>query len=509
MQLICISRGSYTAGKELAERLAEKLGYRCMSREELLDEAASRGIAVGKLEMAMIKTQPLTERMAIERDHYQALATSILCETALKENLIYHGRTGHLLLPGMSHILRVRVVSDMEYRIKAVMQRLNLPREKARNYIEKVEDDRRRWVRYFYNVDWDVSSLYDVTVNLQYMNIDNASTALCAMAQLPDFQETPASRKAMEDLLLASRTRLAIAEDERTWEAQVKVSAQNGVVSVTHLPHQAKIGQRIPEVLGDVDGIRELVCTMARTNILWIQERFSPGSTSFRQMIEIASKWGAAIELIRMIPVEEDEFVETQAEEFATVDGSAPGVHLGPKRYEGGIVDDTEGEMIEEDEGVRNTREELIRLGLAGGCRTVQGTPRRLLSVIDRSVRYSLIVIGDVFLAKGRSVQTRLTRELGSFLGDQLKVPTVMSDELETQFLFGRKQLAQLVVFLLSALILYTLVFTNQEAILRFLYTEETTLKILRVAAVFAFIPIIAYVYGSAARLILKMLKIE
>ncbi|MFH1742760.1 MAG: cytidylate kinase-like family protein, partial [bacterium] len=132
MQLICISRGSYSGGKEFAERLAKKLGWSCLSREELLDEAAGRGIAVGKLEMAMIKPRPLTERMALERDHYQAFVTSVLCERTLKENLVYHGRTAHLLLPSVGHILRIRVVSDMEYRIEAVMQRLNLSREKAK-----------------------------------------------------------------------------------------------------------------------------------------------------------------------------------------------------------------------------------------------------------------------------------------------------------------------------------------------------------------------------------------
>ena len=87
------------------------------------------------------------------------------------------------------------------------MQRLNLPREKAKAYVESVEEDRRRWVRSFYNVDWEASLLYDVVVNLERMNVDNASTSLCAVAQLPDFQATPASNRAMEDLLLASRAR--------------------------------------------------------------------------------------------------------------------------------------------------------------------------------------------------------------------------------------------------------------------------------------------------------------
>ncbi|MBW2573755.1 MAG: cytidylate kinase family protein, partial [Deltaproteobacteria bacterium] len=36
MGVITISRGSYSKGKEIAEKLAEKLDYDCISREILL-----------------------------------------------------------------------------------------------------------------------------------------------------------------------------------------------------------------------------------------------------------------------------------------------------------------------------------------------------------------------------------------------------------------------------------------------------------------------------------------
>jgi len=36
MQIICVSRGTRSGGKALAERLAINLGYDCLSREDLL-----------------------------------------------------------------------------------------------------------------------------------------------------------------------------------------------------------------------------------------------------------------------------------------------------------------------------------------------------------------------------------------------------------------------------------------------------------------------------------------
>ena len=107
MQIIAISRGTFTGGKALAERMAAKLDCRCLSREELIEQATREGIPVGKLEEAMLKPHVFSERLALEREHYHAFSTMFLCEQATEGRLVYHGRTGHLLLPSVSHVLSV------------------------------------------------------------------------------------------------------------------------------------------------------------------------------------------------------------------------------------------------------------------------------------------------------------------------------------------------------------------------------------------------------------------
>ena len=124
MQIVCVSRGSLSRGKELAEALAGRLGYQVLSREDLIEAAIAEGIQVGKLETSMMKPRAFTERLARERDHYLAFSTAYLCERLMEGPLVYHGRTGHLLLRSVGHVLRVRVVADEEYRIRSTMQHL-------------------------------------------------------------------------------------------------------------------------------------------------------------------------------------------------------------------------------------------------------------------------------------------------------------------------------------------------------------------------------------------------
>ena len=157
MQIITVSRGSQSYGEEFARKLAAKLGYLCVSREEILEEATRQKIPIGKIETAIIKTHISSEELAIELEHYKALATSILCEKALHQNIVYHGRTGHLLLSGIDHILKIRVIAEMESRIEVVMKKFSLPRNKAKQYIDQLDQDRKKWIKQFYNVDWDVS----------------------------------------------------------------------------------------------------------------------------------------------------------------------------------------------------------------------------------------------------------------------------------------------------------------------------------------------------------------
>ena len=69
MQIICVSKGTFSGGKELAQSLSEKMGYACLCREHLVEAATEEGIHVGKLEMAMSQGRGFNRRLALERDH--------------------------------------------------------------------------------------------------------------------------------------------------------------------------------------------------------------------------------------------------------------------------------------------------------------------------------------------------------------------------------------------------------------------------------------------------------
>ncbi|MDY6861896.1 MAG: cytidylate kinase-like family protein [Thermodesulfobacteriota bacterium] len=520
MQIICISKGTMSGGKQLAERLAEKMGFACLSREELINAATEQGIRVGKLEMAMVKPGIFNEKLSLERDHYLAFSTLYLCQKAMKGGLVYHGRTGHLLFQGVRHILRVRVLADEEYRITEAMQRLQLDRKKAQKYIKEVDEDRRRWVHTMYGISWDDAASYDVVINLAQMNVENAASALVNFAQLPDFKIPPAAKKTLEDLLLGARVRVIIARDDKTRNARVKVRSDNGRVTVTCLPQDVTLTETILEVIQkQLPDLKDIRTTIAMTNVLWVQEKFQPHTEVYNQIVDIATKWNAAVELVRLAP-EEENFHEQQYVEREPVKQTLNGDF---NEYNGGIEEDTI-EPENDNGGLRITLDELSRVGKSGGGRVVFGGQRELVNSLDRNISYTLVVIGDVFLSKGHATKLREARDLRSYLSDAIRAPVVTSDELGSQYLFGKKDMVRMGVYLTLTVLFYILVFTNQQPILAFLahsgwYAEAVKDSFLSVYSwlpklvvsivVFAFVPVVAYCYGKVTSALLKLIKME
>lgn len=519
MQIICVSRGTRSTGREFATSLADKMGYLCVSREDLVEAAIGEGIQVGKLEMAMVRGHGFTQRLALERDHYLAFCRAFLCEKALEQSVVYGGRTGHLLLPGVRNILRIRVVADLEHRIARAESQLGVGREKAAQYVRDVDEDRARWVRSMYGVAVDESVNYDLTINLQQVGVENAASALVATAQLPDFRMTPASVRALEDLHLGARTRIALARDRNTCNAAVKVIADRGVVTVAYLPQDSEVAPFIQPVLADVRGIDDLRITMASATLLWIQEEFQPHSEIYEKVLEIATKWNAAVELVRLAPEEarpQELSQDPQAPEMASLG-------VGPDSHNGGIEDDgAESEL--DDGGVTSTLDELATAGRAGGGRSVFGNQQRLVESLDRSFPYTLVVVGDTFLSKSHAARIRAVRDLRSFLNERIRAPVVTVEELGQQYLFGRRDAIWTVAFLAFTAALFFLVFTNQEVVLAFMANTGWYAEAVRGTAIgriawvpkaivsltlVLFIPLVAFSYGRVAGAFMKLIKME
>ena len=258
MSIIAISRGTFSGGEALAQGVAERLGYRCVSREVILEAAWAYGVPAEELLTAMERRPPLWERLVGRRSAYLTFVRAALCEHARGGNLVYHGYLGHLLLPGIAHVLRVRAIADMEYRIRAAMQQQQLGREEAMGYIEKVDKQRRQWTQFLYNVEWDDPHLYDIVLNLSQIRLATACEVVIQLMKRAEFQPTVASVKAMQNLVLTSRVAATLARDPRTAGANLEVVADGDVVTIIGTTQSPTVIEAVPKIVRQADGAREI-----------------------------------------------------------------------------------------------------------------------------------------------------------------------------------------------------------------------------------------------------------
>jgi cytidylate kinase len=209
MAIITISRGSYYRGKEVAEKLAQKLGYQCISREILLEASEEFNIPEIKLIRAIEDAPSILERFTRQKEKYVAFIRAALLKHVQKDNVVYHGLFGHFFLQDIPHVLKVRIVGDLEARVADEVKREGISADKAREIITRDDEERRKWALYLYGADaWD-ATLYDLVIHLKNISVDDAVSLISHVLELPGFQTTPQSQEAIDSLVEAARMEMA------------------------------------------------------------------------------------------------------------------------------------------------------------------------------------------------------------------------------------------------------------------------------------------------------------
>jgi cytidylate kinase len=259
MSIITISRGSFSGGKAVAEKLGERLFRPVLSREQvLLQTAKDYGISEQELISSLNQPPPFWQQVLGKRLVYVKCVTAVLLEHARQGNLIYHGNVGHLLLAGIPQVLRVRVIVDLERRIRAAMDQAKLDREQAIAHIQRVDKERSKWAQVLYGVNWDDPGQYDLIVNLERVSVASAGETIARMAESEDFKPTDVDRKRLEDLSLSCRVWAVMARNPLTRSASLEVTADGGDVVVTGNVGSSKAIEAVNQAARQVDGVKTL-----------------------------------------------------------------------------------------------------------------------------------------------------------------------------------------------------------------------------------------------------------
>ena len=165
-----------------------------------------------RLVLAIHDAPSILDRLPRSQQAFISYIRFALIQNVKSDNVVYHGLAGQLLLKGIPHILKVRVIADLEDRVRAEMDREKISEDEARTLLLKDDEERRKWTRTLYGADpWD-SSLYDLVVHIHKFTAEDAVDIICDAVKREPFKTTRQAQQKLEDYAIACEMKAALSD---------------------------------------------------------------------------------------------------------------------------------------------------------------------------------------------------------------------------------------------------------------------------------------------------------
>lgn len=256
MSIITISHEAFGDGRAIAERVAEILGYRCISREVLVEASKRYGIAEAKFfEVLEEKPHHWWTQLLESRGVYRTVLQATICELAQEGNLVYHGRAGEEFFPGIRHVLNVFVDTPREVRIQQVKTRKSLSEEAANEYIDELDKIRSRRIKELFKIDWRDPTRYDFVLNTARMSVETAARFIAEVSQKEEYRPTAQSLEAIKDLTINARVRALLITSRDIRISNPEVKTKNGEVTIAGTLEAKAVEELVIDTIEKIPGV--------------------------------------------------------------------------------------------------------------------------------------------------------------------------------------------------------------------------------------------------------------
>lgn len=189
--IITISRQFGSEGKNIGERLAQEYNIKCYDREILERTAKESGLceeiirqndekATSSLLYSIVMDtysygyhSPGFFDVPISQKIFLAQFESIR-NIAEEGPCVVVGRCADYVLEEFSNCINVFVISDMETRVRRVMERHNISEQKARDMVVKTDKQRMSYYTFYTDRKWGDPGNYDLTIDTSVIGVEGA-----------------------------------------------------------------------------------------------------------------------------------------------------------------------------------------------------------------------------------------------------------------------------------------------------------------------------------------------
>ena len=173
--VICFSRRIGVGALEIADILANQIGYRVIDRE-IMEYLANR--KVGDPMLAAIIDENCASEMedilsilfgvkTYAKSEYSRLLFRAIFSFAALGPAIFVGRGAHRILP-RDRVLAVRLICSDQFRTARIAGMLNISESDALSRLKQLDDEQQRFFKNIYGAAEEAPDEYDITINRDY-----------------------------------------------------------------------------------------------------------------------------------------------------------------------------------------------------------------------------------------------------------------------------------------------------------------------------------------------------
>jgi cytidylate kinase len=187
------------------------LGYELLDEEVFREASSASDLPEDKLLSAFREPPAFFGMSAAARKRSIAYVSAALAKRLLKDNVIYHGPFGHALVPGVSHVLKVRIVADREDRVATKVKReADVSEAAAEKALQREDKQRSTLAKQVFGVDDGDTDPFDLVINTSQVDVETATEIIVNAVKRDRYQPMTYSMRCMERLELALRTRASL-----------------------------------------------------------------------------------------------------------------------------------------------------------------------------------------------------------------------------------------------------------------------------------------------------------
>lgn len=184
MGIITISREIGAGETAIAPVVAERLGWECVDHKIIDREVEETGITLPYVIHYDERVPGLGDswRRPGEAERYFEALRRIVGEYAARGNVVIVGRGANFLL-AEADALHFRLIADMPYRVRRVMEGRWVNEGPARAIIAESDHDRGAFAQRFFKADWTAPVHYHAVYNTSRLGIETVVDRMVSMAR--------------------------------------------------------------------------------------------------------------------------------------------------------------------------------------------------------------------------------------------------------------------------------------------------------------------------------------